>query len=113
MATELNDAEDQKLWPLQMEKMVIDLMVEECIKGNMQDDIFKQNTWNKLVTELNVHVNHSFNHKQVKTKFNRLRTRHYIFSQLLEHIGMGWNSMTNTITTSDEVWQNVLAVSFL
>jgi hypothetical protein len=57
MATELNDAEDQKLWPLQMEKMVIDLMVEECIKGNMQDDVFKRNTWNKLVTELNVHVN--------------------------------------------------------
>ena len=54
MATMLNDAKDQKLWPLQMRKLFIDLMVEECIKGNMQDVIYKKNTWKKMVTELNV-----------------------------------------------------------
>ena len=36
MATELNDAEDQKLWPPQMEKLFIDIMVEEYIKGTCQ-----------------------------------------------------------------------------
>ncbi len=110
MAIELNDTE---LWPAQMEKLFKDIMVEECIKGNMPDDVFKRSTWNKLVTELNVRVNRSFNHKQVKTKFNRLRTRHHIFSQLFEHIGMGWNLVTNTVTASEEVWQKVLAISFM
>ena len=89
MATELNDAEDQKLWPPQMEKLFIDIMGEECIKGNMSDGVFKSSTWNELVTELNVCANRSFNHKQVKTKFNRPRTRHHILSQLLEHTVMG------------------------
>ena len=83
MTNELNNAEDLKLWPPQMEKLFIDIMVEECIKGNMPDGVFKRSTWNKLVTELNVRANRSFNHKQMKTKFNRLRTRHRIFSQLL------------------------------
>ena len=96
-----------------MEKLFIDIMVEECIKGNMPDGVFKRSTWNKLVTKLNVRANWSFNHKQVKTKFNRLRTRHRIFSQLLGHTGMGWNPVTNTVTASEEVWQNVLAVSFM
>ena len=54
MATELNDAEDQKLWPPWMEKLFIDIMVKECIKGNMPDGVFKSSTWNKLVTELKV-----------------------------------------------------------
>jgi hypothetical protein len=44
----------QKLLPPQMEKLFIDLMVEECIKGNLQDGVFLKNTWNKLVTELKV-----------------------------------------------------------
>ena len=51
MATELNVAEDQKLWPPQMEKLFIDIMVEECIKGNMPDGVFKKSIWNKLVIE--------------------------------------------------------------
>jgi hypothetical protein len=79
----------------------------------MPDGVFKRSTWNKLVTKLNVHANWGFNHKQVKTKFNRLRTRHHIFSQLLEHTGMGWNPVTNTVIASEEIWQNVLAVSFM
>jgi hypothetical protein len=113
MATELNDAEDQKLWPPQIEKLFIDLIVEECIKENMPDGVFKRFTWNIMVTKLNACANRSFNHKQLKTKFNRLRIRHRIFSQLLEHTGMGWNPVTNTVTASEEVWQNVLAVSFM
>uniref|UniRef100_A0A2N9GZZ6 Myb/SANT-like domain-containing protein n=1 Tax=Fagus sylvatica TaxID=28930 RepID=A0A2N9GZZ6_FAGSY len=111
MATELNDAEDQKLWPPQIEKLFIDLIVEECIKENMPDGVFKRFTWNIMVTKLNACANRSFNHKQLKTKFNRLRIRHRIFSQLLEHTGMGWNPVTNTVTASEEVWQNVLAAT--
>ena len=113
MTTELNNAEDLKLWPPQMEKLFVNIMVKECIKGNVPDGAFKRSTWNKLVTKLNVRANRSFNHKQVKIKFNWLQTRHRIFSQLLEHTGMGWNPVTNTVTASDEVWQNVLAISFM
>ena len=69
MAIELNDTE---LWLAQMEKLFKDIMMEEYIKGNMPNGVFKRSTWNKLITELNVCANRSFNHKQVKTKFNRL-----------------------------------------
>jgi hypothetical protein len=31
MATELNDTEDQKLWPPQIEKLFIDLMVDTYV----------------------------------------------------------------------------------
>lgn len=111
MATELDEAEDQKLWPPQIEWLLIDLMVEECIKGNMSDGIFKRSTWNNMVIELNARANRSFSHKQLKKKFNGLRTRHRIFSQLLEHTGMHWNPVTNTVTASEEVWQNVIAAT--
>jgi hypothetical protein len=86
MATKLNDAKDQKLWPPQMKKLFIDLMVEECIKRNMQDGVYKKNTWKKLVIELNVRMKWSFNPKQVKTKFNRLQTKFNIQSTCITHL---------------------------
>jgi TnpA family transposase len=85
MATMLNDAKDQKLWPPQMKKLFMDLMVEECIKGNMQDGIYK-NTWKKMVTEHYVRTKRSFNPKQVKTKFNRLQTKFNVQNTCITHL---------------------------
>ena len=47
----------------------------------------------------------------MKTKFNWLRQMHRIFSQLLQHTGLGWDAETNTVFGNDEVWMNVLTVS--
>uniref|UniRef100_A0A2N9EIJ2 Myb/SANT-like domain-containing protein n=1 Tax=Fagus sylvatica TaxID=28930 RepID=A0A2N9EIJ2_FAGSY len=78
--TELNDTDDAKLWPPNVEKLFIQLMVEEMVKGNMQEVIFHKRIWDKILEEL-----------IRQTKWN------YKFSQ------------TNTVSSSDEVWMNVLA----
>ena len=113
MANELNDDEEMKLWPPLIEKLFIELMVDEQEKGNMQNGVFYKRTWTKIHSELNVRAKRNFRFKQVKAKFNRLRQRHRIFSQLLQHSGLSWDAETNTVTASNEVWGNVLAVSFL
>ena len=40
MTNELNDVDDAKLWPLNVEKLFIQLMVEKMVKGNMQEGVF-------------------------------------------------------------------------
>lgn len=109
MANELNDDEEMKLWPPLIEKLFIELMVDEQGKGNMQNGVFYKRTWTKIHSELNVRAKRNFRFKQVKAKFNRLRQRHRIFSQLLQHSGLSWDAETNTVTASNEVWGNVLA----
>jgi hypothetical protein len=111
MTTELNDVDDAKLWPPNVEKLFIQLMVDEMVKGNMQEGIFHKRIWDKILEELNKQSKRNYKFPQVKTKFNRLRQRHRIFSQLLQHTGLGWDAETNTVSGSDEVWMNVLAVS--
>jgi hypothetical protein len=53
MTTELNDTDDAKLWPPNIEKLFIQLMVEEMFKGNMQEGVFHKRIWDKILEELN------------------------------------------------------------
>jgi hypothetical protein len=80
MMTELNDTDDAKLWPPNVEKLFIQLMVEEMVKGNMQEVIFHKRIWDKILEELILQTKWNYKFSQVKTKFNRLRQRHHIFS---------------------------------
>jgi hypothetical protein len=107
MTTELNDADNAKLWPPNVEKLFIQLMVEEMVKGNMQKGVFHKRIWDKILEELNRQTKRNYKFPQVKTKFDRLRQRH----QLLQHTGLGWDAKTNTVSGNDEVWMNVLAIS--
>ena len=52
MAQESQNAED-KLWPPHIEKMFIDLMVDEQQKGNMEHGIFKGPAWLSMTNALN------------------------------------------------------------
>jgi hypothetical protein len=52
MMTELNDADDAKLWPPNIEKLFIQLMVEEMVKENMQEGVFHKRIWDKILEKL-------------------------------------------------------------
>ncbi|KAF3970984.1 hypothetical protein CMV_005368 [Castanea mollissima] len=80
-------------------------------KGTWYTVFFKRNIWENIRNELNKCANQVYSKLQVRTKFNRLRSRHHIFSQLLQHTGMGWDAVTGTVTASDEVWANVIAAN--
>nr|XP_023928324.1 L10-interacting MYB domain-containing protein-like isoform X2 [Quercus suber] len=77
MANASSDAEDRKSWPLPIEKHFIDVLVEEQLKGNMPPD-------------------------QVRWKFQRLKVRNRVFSELIGHSRMGWDSHTNIVIGSEE-----------
>lgn len=48
MGTRFYETEDAKIWPAKLEKLFIDIMVEEMHKGNMRRGIFKHITWCKI-----------------------------------------------------------------
>ena len=109
----MNEENDGKMWHSTIEKLFIQLMVDEMMKGNMREGVMHRRGWDNILEELKKQTKRYYKLEQLKTKFNRLRQRHRVFSQLLQHTGLGWDAETNTVTASDEVWRNVLAVSEL
>ena len=83
----------------------------------------KKGTWNmvsliphfgyQLQKTLNEKTGKGFSPKQMKDKHNRLRQKQRKWGQLLRHTRLGWDATTQTITASDEVWANVIAVCYI
>ena len=98
MTTRITDVEDAGTWRGNIEKIFIDIMVNEVNKGNMDSGTFSTNTWIRILLEVNSQGKRNFNLKQLKQKFNRLRAMHREFSDILKHIGFGWDAETDKIT---------------
>ncbi|GAU46935.1 hypothetical protein TSUD_85350 [Trifolium subterraneum] len=102
------DNNDSTLWPDLVTKAFIDIMVDEVTKGNMPNGVFYTGTWTSMTTRLNSITNRSYEKEQLKAKFHRLRAMFVEFYSLLQNTGFRWNAETNTVTASEEVWQNYL-----
>ena len=111
MAQETQDV-DEKKWPPHIEHLFIDLMVDEQQKGNMEHGVFKPKAWLSITKTLNEQTGKSFTPKQVKSIIG-LGKKQRKWGQLLRHTGLGWDETTQTVTASDEVWANVIAVCYI
>ena len=71
MAHESQDADD-KLWPLHVENIFIEIMLEEQLNSNMENGVFKGPMWQSMMQELNNRMGKTFTSKKVFQKHNRL-----------------------------------------
>ena len=76
MAQESQNVEEPK-WPSHIEKVFIDIMVDEQQKGNMEHGIFKGTAWLPMTNALNEQTGKSFRIKQVQQKHYRLRQKQW------------------------------------
>ena len=63
---------DEKRWPPHVEHIFIEIMLEEQLKRNMPNGVFKSPTWASITAELNERTGKDFVFKQVQQKHNRL-----------------------------------------
>ena len=102
MAHEFQDAND-KMWPPHVEHIFIEIMVEKQIKGNMKNGVLKGPMWEAMTQELNKMTGKLFTTKKFFQKHNRLQGKQRKWSQLLNHMGLGWDEATQIVTCTDEV----------
>ncbi|XP_023928643.1 uncharacterized protein At2g29880 [Quercus suber] len=105
------DAEERKLWPTAVERHFIEVLLEEDAKGNIPQGVFKTGTWTTVTKEFNKRTNRGFNKTQLTQKYQRMKTQHRTFSQLIARTGMGWDPSSNTVTASEEAWAAAFAVN--
>ena len=112
MAHESQDADD-KMWPPHIEQIFIEIMLDEQVKGNMKNGVLKMPVWESITRQLNTQTGKNFLTKKVIQKHNRLRQKQGKWGQLLNHTGLGWDEITQFVTSSEKVWANVVVVRSL
>ena len=70
---EVQSTKSDTPWPTKSEVIFIDLMDEQVAKGNRSTTTFKREVWNYILEELKNRTGYSYNHEQLKNKFNNLR----------------------------------------
>ena len=105
--------DENSLWAPQLEKLFIDIMLEEINKGNMANGQFRSDTWKKMLATLNELGKRSFTMTQFKGKFNRMHLLHREFSTLINQTGFGWDVETNIVHALEESWQNYCRVNIV
>ena len=63
------------MWPPHVEHIFIEIMLEEQLKGNMENGVFKGPMWQSITAELNTRTRKFFPHKKVVQKHNKLRLK--------------------------------------
>ncbi|KAG6504519.1 uncharacterized protein LOC121985337 [Zingiber officinale] len=98
------------VWPDEIEERFIMIMEAEVAKGNRTSTTFSKPAWRTIEETLNAQTKRHYTHTQLRNKFNQLRARQREFSNLIKESGLSWNSMTGSVSASDEVWERLCKV---
>ncbi|KAK0575135.1 hypothetical protein LWI29_034424 [Acer saccharum] len=98
------DVDDKAEWSTRNDVIFIRILHDHVKKGDLQTSIFHKRVWSQIVDEVFQQTKKRFTVLQLKSKFNRFRTKHHVFSDLISHTGFGWDHISNTVTASEVVW---------
>lgn len=74
MAHESQDVDD-KMWPPHIEQTFIEIMLDEQVKGNMENGVFKMSVWESITRQLNTQIGKNLLTQKVIQKHIRLRKK--------------------------------------
>lgn len=72
-------------WPSKHEEIFIGILHDHVKKGDLQRSTFERKVWLEIGNELFAECGKRCTIVQLKTKFNRLRSKHREFSDLIDH----------------------------
>ena len=102
-------------WTDWMDECFIQSLLTQQDKGNRINGTFTSQAYANMVEDLNAKTGLSLTKCHLK---NRMKTLKNSFSQWYDMFrgtslsGFGWNSETHLIEADDEVWTNLINVSF-
>ena len=108
-----NECEDVKEWSEVNEIEFLRILYERVKKDPNGTPSFKSTNWQQIGEELFLSSRERYTVDKLKGKYNRLRQKHYQFSELLEHTGVTYDSNANVVFAAEDVWQMFYAVIHL
>lgn len=88
-------------WAPKVDKVLLDLLVEQVHKGRKQDNLFTREAWDEVVPKFN---------KVVTNRMKTWRKTYRVISEMIE-CGFVWDDSNKMITASDAVREGYIKVN--
>ncbi|KAI4372761.1 hypothetical protein MLD38_010955 [Melastoma candidum] len=94
---------DTKEWASNVTSAFLHILLEKL--KQVGERPLKTTIWQEIDKVLNEQIGgESYGIDCLRGKYHRLRIIHREFSILLNHTGVGWDPIHNTVTAPEEVW---------
>ncbi|XP_047311624.1 L10-interacting MYB domain-containing protein-like [Impatiens glandulifera] len=105
---EISEQQLKAKWTTTLNKILVDIMVEQVRCGNRKKDTFNKKGW-KLISD-NFHKRSGFKwgEEQIMTQYDVLKKEYNLTKTLLEQSDFIWEESTGTITAKDEDWERFI-----
>uniref|UniRef100_A0A5B6Z1X7 Myb/SANT-like domain-containing protein n=1 Tax=Davidia involucrata TaxID=16924 RepID=A0A5B6Z1X7_DAVIN len=98
-------------WDSTSREVFINLCVAEKLKGNMPTAHFNKKGWNAIILQFRNKTGKDYDRLQMKNHWDWLKKEWQLWKQLTRNeTGLGWDSVKQTISASNEWWINKLEI---
>nr|DAD46549.1 TPA_asm: hypothetical protein HUJ06_016486 [Nelumbo nucifera] len=99
------DAKDNAKWSKEEERIIIELMVEQCKKGKRKTITFTFVGCKEIQRDFIRKTGCNYIDMQLKSKFQKLRSVYKEFKNACKQIGFSMDPSTKIILVDDDVWE--------
>ena len=100
------------VWTKEMERKLIDLLLEKIQLGRKAEGGFKKTAWTAVEKKFNEEMNLNLTRDNFKNKLKTWKQSYRMMKELRNMSGFAWNESTQCVDADDSVWEELLKVMF-
>ncbi|CAL5376558.1 unnamed protein product [Camellia sinensis] len=93
-------------WTLPMDHYLIDLLLDQVLRGNKIGHSFITQAWNEMVKSFNSKFGSHYDKEVLKSHYKHLREQYNDLKILLDHNGFSWDETQEMVTAEEYVWDS-------
>lgn len=100
------------LWTPTMDCYLLDLLLDQTLRGNKIGLSFTSEAWMEIVIMFNHKFESRYDVDVLKKRYKHLRKQYNNIKILLEQSGFSWDDMKEMVIAEDHVWDSYVEVNY-
>ena len=110
VSTPTSSRNPKVVWTKEMERKLLDLLLEQVNLGRKGDGGFRREAWSAIERRFNTELKLNLGKENFRNKLKTWKTGYRIMKDLRNTSGFGWNEVTQCVDAEDSVWDELLKV---
>lgn len=100
-------------WTPPMDRYLIDLLLDQALKGNKLGQTFITQAWTIMVAHFNANFQSNYEKDILKNRYKYLRKQFNEIRNILKQDGFLWDEAREMITADDQLWDAYIKVNLM
>lgn len=96
-----------------MDRHVIDLLLDQTLRGNKLGQTFITQAWTVMVAHFNANFQSNYEKDVLKNRYKYLRKQFNEIRNILKQDGFSWDEAKEMITADDQLWDAYIKVNLI